>query len=102
MGMTLAAGPDLTLLALALNGGARCLVDVMMNGPVAMDVNMLVNMTRDLQRRDLLGDFIEAIGRDGAVRAGKRQRRHDDASKVGQRDQGRDAASCPAGRNSKH
>ena len=48
MGMTLAAGPTLALLAPALNGGARCLVDVMMNGSVGMDVDMLVNVTLDL------------------------------------------------------
>ena len=71
-----------------------------MNRSVAVDVNMIV--TLNLQSCDLLGDFIEAIGRDGTVSAGERNRRHDDASKIDQRDQPRDAASCPAVRNSKH
>ena len=80
MGMTLAAGPTLALLAPALNGGARCLVDVMMNGSVAVHVNV------DLRSCDLLGDFIEAIGGDGTIRERESNRRHDDAGKVNQRD----------------
>ena len=90
MGMTLAAGSALTVLARALDGGA--LVGVMMNGSVGVDVNMIVNVALDMESRDLLGDLIEAIGRNGAVRTRERNRRHDDAGKVDQRDKARDAA----------
>jgi hypothetical protein len=72
----------------------------MMNGSVA--VHMDVNMNLDLQSRDLLGDLIEAIGRGGTIRECERSRRRDDAGKIDQRDQARDAATCPAGHNSKH
>ena len=96
-GLALAAGPALIFPALRMDGGG-CLVDVMMNGSVAVHVHV----SMDLQRRDLLGDFIEAIGRNGTIRECERNRRHDDAGKVDQRDEGRDAAPCPACHNSKH
>jgi hypothetical protein len=95
LGMTL-AGPAFSLPVLARSGCARRLVDVVMNGSVAVHVNM------DLRRRDLPGDFIEAIGRDGTVRECKRRRRHEDAGKVGERDNTRYAPCCPAGEDSKH
>ena len=82
--------------ALALNGGGCILVDVMMSRSVAVHVNV------DLKRRDLLGNFVETIGRDGTVRERQRNRRHDDARKVSQRHKGRNAACSPAGHHSKH
>jgi hypothetical protein len=97
LGMTL-AGPALSLPVLARDDCARRLVDVMMNGSVAVHVNMNL----DLRRRDLPGDFIEAIGRDGTVGECKRRRRHEDAGKVGQRDKTPYAPCCPAGQDSKH
>jgi hypothetical protein len=95
-----AAGAAAILLALALGDGACRLVDVVVNGAVGVDVDVLVAL--DLQRRHLLDDFIEAIGRDGAICEGQRSRRHHNASKVKQRHKSGDAASYPAGRNSKH
>jgi hypothetical protein len=97
LGLALAAVPALIFLALAMDGGGG-LVDVLMNGSVTVDVN--VNM--DLQSCDLLGDFIEAIGRGGTIRECERNRRRDDACKVDQRNKGRDAASRQACHNSKH
>jgi hypothetical protein len=94
--MTLVAA--LIVLALALNGGASCLVDMVMNGPVAVDVIV----DPGLQSRDLLGDFIEAIRRDGTIRERQRNRRHQDARQVKQRHKSGDAASYLAGRDSKH
>lgn len=74
----------------------------MMNRSVAVHVNMLLDVTLNLQSRNLLGDLVEAKGRNGTVRERKRNRRHDDAGKVEQRYQACDTASCPAGWNSKH
>ena len=74
----------------------------MMNRSVAVHVNMLFDVTLDLHSRNLPGDLVEAIGRDGAIRECERNRRQDDAGKVEQRDKARDTASCPAGWNSKH
>jgi hypothetical protein len=106
MGMTwwrvtlAAAGAAVTLLALALGDGACHLVDVVVNGAIGVDVDVLVAL--DLQRSDLLDDFIEAIGRQGAIRERQRSRRHHNASNVKQRHKSSNAASYPAGRNSKH
>jgi hypothetical protein len=94
--LILAASPVSILLARAGNGGACCLVDVMVHGSVAVDVNVA------WRGSDLRGDLIEAIGSDGAVRECKSNRRHEDAGQVNERDKAREPAYCVAGQDSKH
>jgi hypothetical protein len=93
-GLAVVTGPALSVAAIALDGSARRLVQVMMHSSVRMHVHG--------RSSDLRSNFIEAVGRGRPAPERERKRRHDDARKVNQRGQGRSAPSRQAGQNSKH
>jgi hypothetical protein len=97
MCMTMGAGRILAPLASLLQGVGRLLIDVVMDGSVGVNMNMNVN------GRNLFGDFIEAVGRGGAVPKSQGSRGHKNAGHVGQRHKPRrQAALVQTGQGSEH
>jgi hypothetical protein len=76
--------------------GLLIMIGVMVHGPVRVNVDMGLDLRLGLRERDLLGDLIEAIGRDGAIGDGERQRGRNQPGEIQESNGDPDATPCPA------